>query len=93
MTEMTKQYEMTAEVGFTIAPGVDPLYWINDDGVKVWRMDGIYPHLTTEEQLWDHLAYNAICNGVQDARHIDGFADLPTGALTMRVKNLTVEAN
>lgn len=33
----------------------------------------------------EHLAYNAVANGIEDANRLDGWADLENGALTMRV--------
>lgn len=85
---MRKQisYELTADVTFTVADGVDIMYWINPDtDEKQHRMDGIYSHVVTEDDIYEHLAYNAVFNGVEDASRLDGWADLNWGDLTMRV--------
>lgn len=52
-----------------------------------WRA-GMYD-LHTERQVLEHLAYNCVANGVGSASRLDGWADLPPEAATMRV----VEAN
>lgn len=36
----------------------------------------------------EHLAYNAVANGVEDANRLDGWADLESGVLTMRVEDV-----
>lgn len=36
--------------------------------------------------VYEHLAYNAVANGVEDANRLDGWADLEPGVLTMRVE-------
>lgn len=83
--QKTESYRLDVPVLFEVAEGVDPFYWINDDGVKTWRMDGIYSGIETEPAIWDHLAYNCIVNGVEDASRLDGWADLDAGQLTMHV--------
>jgi hypothetical protein len=35
-----------------------------------------------------HLAYNAVANGVEDANRLDGWADLPSGTLTMQIRDV-----
>jgi hypothetical protein len=83
---MKKAYDLYAEVVFDYDPEtVDPFYWINDDGVKQWRMEGIYSDIADEDGIWEHLAYNAIFNAVEDASRLDGWADLDRGQLRMRV--------
>lgn len=82
-----RTYDMTAEVTFDIAAGVDLTHY-RDPGtlVRLHRMTGIYPDIVTEEQLLKHLAYNAVFNGVEDASRLDGWADLKRGQITMRVE-------
>jgi hypothetical protein len=77
-------YDVTAEVTFEIADGVDIAFYV-DNGERTHRMTGIYPDVVTEEQLLKHLAYNAIFNGVTDANRLDGWADLERGQITMHV--------
>lgn len=42
----------------------------------------------TEREGMEHLAYNAVANGVDDASRLDGWADLERGMLTLRVENV-----
>lgn len=86
MTTTTKSYELSAEVTFDLAEGVELTHWINpNDGTRQHRMDGLYEDVVTEDEILEHLAYNAIFNGVDDASRLDGWADLERGQLTMRV--------
>jgi hypothetical protein len=39
----------------------------------------------TEAEGINHLAYNAVANGVHDAARLDGWADLERGVVTMDV--------
>lgn len=47
-----------------------------------WR-DHFYD-LDTPQKVIAHLAYNAVANGLTDLRGLDGWADLPHDAATMR---------
>lgn len=88
MPTVSRQYELTAEVTFAIQDGVDLTHYIEPEtGERVHRMDGIYPDIRTEEDILQHLAYNAIFNNVTDASRLDGWGDLPKGAITMRVSD------
>lgn len=90
----TKQsYEASCEVEFLYDPAVvDPFYWVDpDSGERKWRMAGIYSHITTEAEMWKHLAYNAMFNGVYDASSLDGWGDLPKGALTLHLSEQFIE--
>lgn len=44
-----------------------------------------YP-LFTEADVLEHLAGNAVMNGVENATMLDGFADLPAEAVSMRLE-------
>jgi hypothetical protein len=44
--------------------------------------------LTTETQIYEHLAYNALANGVEHANVLDGWADLADDAATMHVSGV-----
>ena len=44
----------------------------------------------TEDQVLEHLAYNCISNGVEDASRLDGWADLDSGMLTMSVESVSM---
>jgi hypothetical protein len=88
MTAINGTYTSSAEVTFEYdAETVDPFYYI-EEGERIWRMRGIYEHITTEAEMFDHLAYNAIVNNVTDASRLDGWADLERGQLTMRVHGI-----
>lgn len=41
--------------------------------------------LRTKGDVVRHLTFNAIVNGVEEINKLDGWADLPDGACTMRV--------
>jgi hypothetical protein len=43
-------------------------------------------NLHTKEDVIQHLAYNALVNGVGHASKLEGWADLPEGAATMSVR-------
>lgn len=49
--------------------------------------DFYYGPMTVEEVM-QHLAYNAIANGIEDASRLDGWADLPPDVLTMSVEEV-----
>jgi hypothetical protein len=48
-----------------------------------WR-EQLYD-LHSEEDVLAHLAYNCVANGCENARMLDGWADLPADAVTMEV--------
>lgn len=84
---------MTRQLGFRLDTVIayDPktinlTHW-NDNGTLRPRMEGIYPELVSAADLFKHLAWNALVNGVTDASSLDGYADLNRGDLTMRVLN------
>ena len=85
MTE-NRTYDLSAEVTFTVVEGVDLMYWMDpESGEKKHRMDGIYSHVRTEDELYAHLAYNAIFNGVYDASQLEGWGDLERDQITIQV--------
>lgn len=55
-----------------------------------WR-DTFYP-LETEDQVYEHLAFNCLVNGVTDITRLDGWADVPEDAVRMWVDRSSVEA-
>ncbi len=86
MTRVTKNYTLSADIEFEYDPEkVDPFFWINDEGNRQWRMEGIYSDITTEDGIWKHLAYNTLVNGVHDASRLDGWGDLEPGDLMVSV--------
>lgn len=89
MTVKLVNYNVWAEVTFEIADGVDLTHWVNPDtGERIHHMTGIYPDIVTEDEVLEHLAYNAIFNGVEDASRLDGWGDLERGKITMRVDGM-----
>jgi hypothetical protein len=54
-----------------------------------WQ-DHLYP-LRTRDEVLEHLAYNALANGVGDAARLDGWADMPRDVTTMRVDYANLE--
>lgn len=74
-----------------VSCGVTVAIVINDEDVITrctantngWR-DDYYP-LATPDDVLGHLAFNAIANGVDRVNRLDGWADLPDDACTMRV--------
>lgn len=87
---MNHVVEVTASV--TITPAEDaPADWLTrvssgDFPYRSW--DG--SPLSAEEGL-EHLAYNAVANGVEDASRLDGWGDLDAGMLTLRVHDVEAE--
>lgn len=49
-----------------------------------WRSQ-FYPMIATAENVAEHLAFNAISNGVHDISRLDGWADLDASAATVEV--------
>jgi hypothetical protein len=90
---MIKDYNVSLRVEFMWdEEKTNPFYWINPETNKAqWRLDGIYSDIKDEDDVWRHLAYNAIVNGVVDASRLDGWGDLHRGELTMRVFSVLVE--
>jgi hypothetical protein len=84
---MSTEIEMVATV--TIDASDDaPRDWLS----RVATADFPYKRLggqpMTEREGLVHLAYNAVANGVEDASRLDGWADLDSGIVTMRVGNV-----
>ena len=45
-------------------------------------------NIHTEEEVLQHLAYNCVANGEEDAHRLDGWADLPPEAVSMKIKEV-----
>jgi hypothetical protein len=69
------------EVVIRVADGVDPFERVTGPEGDEFRKT-LY-ELRTQEEVLDHWAYNAACNGVTDASELDGWADLEKGQVTM----------
>ncbi len=48
-----------------------------------WRSQ--FYGLRTERDVIEHLAYNCVANGCTNAKLLDGWADLPADAVSMRI--------
>lgn len=54
---------------------------------------GQHPYgLTTEDEILEHLAYNAVSNGVWHASSLDGWVDLDDSAAVMNIEH-TIECD
>lgn len=51
-----------------------------------WR--STFYSLATPDEVMEHLAFNCIANGIEDAARLDGWADLEPGVLTMEQDRL-----
>lgn len=49
-----------------------------------WRSR--FYNLSTRDDVLDHWTYNAIVNGVRDVTRLDGWNDLPAGAVEIHVE-------
>jgi len=61
----------------------DVIERVTGPGGDEWRAQ-LY-NLRTEDDVLDHLAYNAVANNVERVNQLDGWADLPDDAATMEV--------
>lgn len=71
-----------------VADDCDAITRVTGEGGDEWRSH--YYNFATEQDVLEHFAYNAIANGVEDANRLDGWADLPDGAVTMLVTEVNV---
>lgn len=60
----------------------------DERGSKGWR--NVYYQLRTRDEVLEHLAFNAVANGIGDASRLDGWADLAYGAVDMDVLDASV---
>lgn len=54
-----------------------------------WRAD--FFGLRTERDVLKHLAFNCLANGCDTVKFLDGWADMPADAATMKIKYDSVE--
>lgn len=82
-----REIEVVATVTITPSPTA-PADWLS----RVAGEDFPYRHAggraLTEREGLEHLAYNAVANGVEDASRLDGWGDLERGDVTMHVHNV-----
>lgn len=56
------------------------------------RMDDIYESIRTPNDMLEHWAYNAVANGITNARRLDGWArDDGDGPVRMRVMEVRAD--
>lgn len=61
----------------------EAVHRVTGSGGDEWR--SMFYDLRTEDDVLEHWAYNALANNVGEASRLDGWADLPPEAVTMRV--------
>ena len=76
------------EVTVDDAAPADVLSRASQPGFPYWQRNG---EPLTRSQTVDHLAHNAVTNGVTDLAQLDGWADLERGVTSMRVTEVTVD--
>lgn len=80
MTEPRKRILVEVEVTINDRDVIERVTGPKGD---IWRAQ-LYD-LHTEEDVLDHLAYNAVANGVRQVNRLEGWADLPDDAAVMEV--------
>lgn len=90
-TEEVRRIEMTATVEIETSEAA-PSDWLS----RVTEADFPYRNMggapLTEDEGLEHLAYNALANGVEDASRLDGWGDLERGMVTMLVTRAEADA-
>lgn len=76
-------FEGTVEVPFKIVVHDQRVIDRPVNNVDGWR-DQLYD-LQTENEVIEHLAFNAVANSVDDITRLDGWADLDPSAATITV--------
>jgi hypothetical protein len=94
-----KMNEMSEPITATVTLICDVKIVINDPDVLTrvtgpggdeWRSQ-LY-NLRTEKDVFEHLAYNRLANGCENAKSLDGWADLPKEAVSMSIDRQSIEA-
>lgn len=83
------EVEVSCCVRITPSPDA-PADWLSrvtTDDFPYRRHDGLF----TEQDGLNHLAYNAVANGVDDASRLDGWGDLNYGVLTLEVRDVETD--
>lgn len=88
MSTITIHGDFELEVTIASDTPDDVLTRASEPGFPYWQMNG---EPLTADQTLEHLAHNALRNGVTDLSDLDGWADLLPGMATMRVTDLEVD--
>lgn len=78
--------QFTAKLSVSVEVTVndpDAITRVTGPGGNEWRSR--FYLFDTEDGVINHFAFNCIANGCTDANALDGWADLPAGAVTMKV--------
>lgn len=81
---ITRTMDMTCTVAIEVSDEA-PTDWLSrvtDDDFPYRRWNG---EPLTEDEGLNHLAYNAVANGVDDASRLDGWGDLERGMVVLWV--------
>lgn len=86
---MSEIHEVACEATVTIRVSDDaPADWLTRVTADDFPYKNVNGQPMTTADGMEMLAYNALRNGVDDARRLDGWADLPAGVLTMDVTDV-----
>lgn len=88
MRELQIRGDFELTIKFASDAPDDVLTRASDPGFPYWQMNG---EPLTADQTLEHLAHNALRNGVTDLSDLDGWADLLPGMATMAVTDLDVD--
>lgn len=80
---MSRTYEVEMRVPVRITVNDERVIDHPVNNVDGWR-DDLY-NLRTRDEVLEHLAFNAVCNGAENALRLDGWADLPENAVQMDI--------
>lgn len=86
MSEHTIAFQVPKRIVIEVREGSDAVTRVTGPGGAEWR-EHMYD-LYTEDEVFEHWAYNASENGVTDACRLEGWADLEPGEVTMTVTEL-----
>lgn len=63
----------------------EPIERVTGPNGDEWRAH-MYPSIKTEDDVFEHWAYNAATWGLTDVSQLDGWADVPAGVVTFTVE-------
>lgn len=86
MTTTTERRSLQVYGTLVVEFNNPPEDWITRVGTREWR-DSFYD-MEEAADVYEHLAYNAIANGVTDISVLDGWGDIERGAIRFHVEDL-----